>query len=221
MQRVDASAKTRMRGSLFHGVLTCAPATRFACEQALFRLKEEVRLLRLLRAIRAVRLTTEDREPLGQPCCDASSAGSSVLCLGSRTLTRARALVVTRARSRNVPDLTESLVGGGPDALAMSTSEDWLGRGFPVEAHVRQHRVPRVLQDSDVRVALVAAACLLLEAVIAKNVLDVQLDALSQLAALWIWIAYTLAGRRDRLAELGAMSACVVATAAVLVLYAI
>ncbi len=84
------------------------------------------------------------------------------------------------------------------------------------------HRLhlPGVLQHSEVRVALIAAACLLAEAVIAKNVLDVHLDVLSQLAAMWVWLAYTLIGRRDRTAELAAMCAAVLATAAVLLVYA-
>jgi len=71
-----------------------------------------------------------------------------------------------------------------------------------------------------VRVALVAAACLLAEAIIAKNVLDVQLDFVSQFGALWVWLAYTLVGRRDRAAELATMFAAVLATAAILIVYA-
>jgi hypothetical protein len=50
------------------------------------------------------------------------------------------------------------------------------------------------LQASEVRVALVAAACLLVEAVLAKNVLDVHLDAFSQLAGMWVWLVYVLVG---------------------------
>src|SRR5512133_2379359 len=73
---------------------------------------------------------------------------------------------------------------------------------------------------SEMRVALVVAACLLLEAIIAKNVLDVRLDAFTQLGALWVWLAYTLGGRRDRAAELTAMAAAVVATAVILIVYA-
>jgi hypothetical protein len=77
------------------------------------------------------------------------------------------------------------------------------------------------LQAPEVRVALVAAACLLVEAVLAKNVLDVQLDAFSQLAGMWVWLVYVLVGRRDRVAELAAMAAAVFATVAVLVVYAV
>ena len=79
----------------------------------------------------------------------------------------------------------------------------------------------RPLQESEVRVALVAAACLLVEAVVAKNVLDVQLDVMSQLAAMWVWLVFSLVGRRDRVAELAAMAVAVLVTAAILVLYAV
>jgi hypothetical protein len=83
------------------------------------------------------------------------------------------------------------------------------------------HRWPRFLQASEVRVALVVAACLLVEAVLAKNVLDVHLDAFSQLAGMWVWLVFLLVGRRDRVAELVTMAAVVLATVAVLVLYAV
>jgi hypothetical protein len=75
--------------------------------------------------------------------------------------------------------------------------------------------------DSQVRLAVVTAICLLLEAVIAKNVIDVELDVFSQFAPLWVFIAYLVSGLRGRVSELSFMAATVVATAAVLVLYAV
>ena len=84
-----------------------------------------------------------------------------------------------------------------------------------------RHNWPRVLHESEVRVALVAAACLLVEAIVAKNVLDVHLDVISQLAAMWVWLTYAIVGRRDPAAERGAIVAAIVATAAVLVVYAL
>lgn len=71
------------------------------------------------------------------------------------------------------------------------------------------------------RVAIVAALALLVQAVLAKNVLDVELDFGSQFAALWIFIVYLIADDRGRLAELGAMATIAVVTAAVLALYAV
>jgi hypothetical protein len=77
------------------------------------------------------------------------------------------------------------------------------------------------LGDPQVGVALVAAACLLVEAVIAKNVLDVELGFVSQFAPLWIFVAYQLSGLRDRTSEVVFVAVIILATAAVLVLYAV
>ena len=78
-----------------------------------------------------------------------------------------------------------------------------------------------LIDDPQVRVALVTAVCLLVEAVVAKNVLDVELGVLSQLAPFWIFVAYLVTGRRDRASELAFIAAVVLTTAAVLVLYAL
>ena len=79
----------------------------------------------------------------------------------------------------------------------------------------------RQIQDPQVRVALVAAACLLLEAVIAKNVIDAELDFGSQLAAMWIYIVYLLSGPRNRASEIAFMATMILATVAILVVYAV
>ena len=79
----------------------------------------------------------------------------------------------------------------------------------------------RQLNDPQVRVGLVTAACLLVEAVIAKNMLDVQLDFFSQLAPMWIFIVYQVSGLRDRTSEIAFMITIVLVTAAILVLYAV
>jgi hypothetical protein len=78
----------------------------------------------------------------------------------------------------------------------------------------------RRIGDPLVTVSLVAAACLLLEAVIAKNVIEVELNLFSQLAPLWIFIAYLVSGLRDRRSEVAFIAVIILATAAVLVLYA-
>ena len=75
--------------------------------------------------------------------------------------------------------------------------------------------------DAQVRVALVTAVALMVQAVLAKNVLDVELDIISQYAALWVFIAFQLGGRHDRLTELGTDAAVILVTAAVLILYAV
>ena len=79
----------------------------------------------------------------------------------------------------------------------------------------------RRLGDPQVMVSLVAAACLLLEAVIAKNVIEVELGFFSQFVPMWIFIAYLVSGLRDRTSEIAFSAVIVLATAAVLVLYAV
>lgn len=79
----------------------------------------------------------------------------------------------------------------------------------------------RQIRGQEVLVSLVAAACLLVEAVIAKNVIDVRLDFFSQLAPLWIFIAYLVSGLRDRASEIAFIAAIILATAAILVVYAV
>jgi hypothetical protein len=79
----------------------------------------------------------------------------------------------------------------------------------------------RQIRDPQVMVSLVAAACLLVEAVIAKNVIDVELDFFSQLAPMWIFIAYLVSGLRDRTSEIAFIAVIILATAAILVLYAV
>ena len=79
----------------------------------------------------------------------------------------------------------------------------------------------RQIGDPLVVVSLVAAGCLLVEAVVAKNVIDVELDFFSQLVPLWIFIAYLVSGLRDRTSEIAFIAVIVLATAAVLVLYAL
>jgi len=79
----------------------------------------------------------------------------------------------------------------------------------------------RRIRDPQVTVSLVAGACLLVEAVVAKNVIDVELDVFSQFAPMWIFIAYLVSGLRDRTSEIAFSAAIILATAAILVLYAV
>ena len=79
----------------------------------------------------------------------------------------------------------------------------------------------RRIRDPQVTVSLVAAACVLVEAVIAKNVIDVELDFFIQLAPIWIFIAYLVSGLRDRATEIAFIAVIILTTAAILVLYAV
>ena len=83
------------------------------------------------------------------------------------------------------------------------------------------HRLRDRFGDPQVRVGLLAAAALLVEALLAKTVLDLQLNFFAQLAALWIFVVYKLSGRRDRLTETIASVAVIVVTATVLLTYAL
>lgn len=76
------------------------------------------------------------------------------------------------------------------------------------------------LGDCHVRVALVTATALLVQAVIAKNVIKEQLDFVSQNAALLVFVVYMISGDRSRAAEIGTIGAIIVVTAAVLGVYA-
>lgn len=84
------------------------------------------------------------------------------------------------------------------------------------------HRRPSRWADSpDVILSFVVAACLLVEAVVAKEVLDVRLDYFSQFAPLWVFIAYLVIDRHDKSTARSFALAAIVATAAVLGIYAL
>jgi hypothetical protein len=88
------------------------------------------------------------------------------------------------------------------------------------ETHPRHH-IPAWAASYDVRVSLVVAACLLVQAVVAKEVLDVRLDYFSQFAALWVYIAYLVTDRHDKSSAKWFSLTAVLGTAAVLGLYAL
>jgi hypothetical protein len=77
------------------------------------------------------------------------------------------------------------------------------------------------LAKPEIRVALVTAIALVLQAVLAKNVLEVELDYGSQFAALWVFIVFLITGDRGRFAELGTIVTIVAVTASVLALYTV
>ena len=86
---------------------------------------------------------------------------------------------------------------------------------------IGKHQIVEALRDAQFRVALVAAIALLVQAVLAKNVLDVELDFITQSMAMWVFIAFLVSGRRDRLSEVTASAAIVLTTVAILVVYGI
>ena len=68
-------------------------------------------------------------------------------------------------------------------------------------------------------VMFLTAIVLLAQAVIAKNVLDVELDFFSQFAPLYVYIAYQVSQLRTRSAEIAFDAAIVLVSVAVLTLY--
>ncbi len=75
---------------------------------------------------------------------------------------------------------------------------------------------------AEIKVSIVTAACILALAVITKNVLDVQLDFISQYAPSWMFIVYIITRGQEKKFRHEALywSAAIIAvTAAVLVLY--
>ena len=76
--------------------------------------------------------------------------------------------------------------------------------------------------SDEVKVALVTAACILALAVIPKNVLNVQLDFISQYAPSWMFIVYILTSQQSRKIKHNALYwsvAIAAVTAMVLALY--
>jgi hypothetical protein len=101
------------------------------------------------------------------------------------------------------------------DALKKTVHHD-IAASAPTSTHTRAWAA-----NCDVRLSFVVAACLLVEAVVAKEVLDVSLDYLSQMAALWVFIAYLVTGRHGKSTARAFGLAAVAVTAAVLGIYAL
>ena len=75
-------------------------------------------------------------------------------------------------------------------------------------------------RDAQLRLATLTAVCLLAEAVIAKNVLEVRLDPFSQIAPFWVYLVAVISGEVATRERIVAVS-IVAVTVAVLVLYAL
>jgi hypothetical protein len=90
-----------------------------------------------------------------------------------------------------------------------------------IAGHAPTSTHPAWAASNDVRLSFVVAACLLIEAVVAKEILHVSLDYFSQMAALWVFIAYLVTGRHDKSSARAFGLAAVAVTAAVLGLYAL
>ena len=83
----------------------------------------------------------------------------------------------------------------------------------------RHRHTPRAWPPQ-IRIAAVVAACLIVEAIVAKNVLDVTVNIVAFLAPLWV-LAVSLAWpTKDKTFEIATMVLAIAATAGVLIFYA-
>ena len=76
----------------------------------------------------------------------------------------------------------------------------------------------------DLTVSLVTAACILALAIVSKYFLDVELDFVSQYGPVWIYIVYIIGrdeARRSKRSTLLWSATIIVATVAIMVVYAI
>ena len=76
----------------------------------------------------------------------------------------------------------------------------------------------------DLTVSLVTAVCILALAIVSKYFLDVELDFVSQYGPVWIYIVYVIGkdeARRSKRSTLFWSSTIVVATLAILAVYAV
>jgi hypothetical protein len=122
-------------------------------------------------------------------------------------------LAVARKEVINVP--AERLTKNEPAAPQSVSSADTHVPSAPV----RRRRLG-VLANPQVRVGLLMIAALLVEWVLARTVLDVELSFFALLAPFFVFTAYKVSGQRGRTAEIVASVAVVVAAAAVLLVYA-
>lgn len=84
----------------------------------------------------------------------------------------------------------------------------------------RHRGVPRAWPPQ-IRIAVVVAACLILEAVVAKNVMDVTVNIVAFLAPLWVFAVSLAWPTNEKIFEIAAMFLAVGATAGVLIFYAV
>lgn len=80
--------------------------------------------------------------------------------------------------------------------------------------------------SNDVKLSLVTAVCLLVLAIVSKNVLRVQLDFISLYGPVWVYIAYIISRERNKKSRICSSPlfwsvAIIFVTLAILAVYAI
>jgi hypothetical protein len=86
--------------------------------------------------------------------------------------------------------------------------------------HHRRGQAARA-QPREIRIAAVVAACLIVEAFVAKNVMDVTVNIVAFLAPLWVFAVSLAWPTKDKAFEIGTMLLAAGATAGVLIFYAL
>ena len=86
--------------------------------------------------------------------------------------------------------------------------------------HHRHRYAPRAWPPQ-IRIAAIVAACLIVEAVVAKNVMDVTVDIVAFLAPLWVFAVSQAWPTKDKTFEIATMLLAICATAGVLIFYAL
>lgn len=72
-----------------------------------------------------------------------------------------------------------------------------------------------------IRIAAVVAACLIIEAIVAKNVINVTVNVVAVLAPLWVFAVSLAWPTKEKTFEIATMLLAVGATAGVLIFYAL
>jgi len=85
--------------------------------------------------------------------------------------------------------------------------------------HARRSYAPR-RWPPPIRIAVVVAACLVVEAIVAKNVMDVTVNIAAFLAPLWVFAVSLAWPTKDKAFEIATMLLAIGATAGVLIFYA-
>lgn len=86
--------------------------------------------------------------------------------------------------------------------------------------HHRHRYAPRAWPPQ-IRIAVVAAACLIVEALVAKSIMDVTVNIVAFLAPLWVFALSQAWPTKDKAFEIATMLLAIGATAGVLVVYAL
>lgn len=88
-----------------------------------------------------------------------------------------------------------------------------------IEIQRRSRRAPREWPP-EIRIATVVAACLLVEAIVAKNVMHVSVNIVAFLAPLWVFAVSLAWPAKDKATRIATSLLAIGATAGVLIYYA-